>query len=141
MKISQHIYDSKDFSKFWWLPWFPAQNNTCLKLCNTVYDVVSMATCLKKNDGAKMAQRWCRGSKNSKFQKLYYQKIVNSYQNFFFNESICLWFGNDGIGWCRWHPHCQITKSRFIEKVFGMNLLFFINNFLILNKVFGILNF
>ena len=27
----------KDFSKFWWLPWFPAQNNTCLLVCKTVY--------------------------------------------------------------------------------------------------------
>ena len=23
--------------KFWWLPWFSAQNNTCLNICNTVY--------------------------------------------------------------------------------------------------------
>ena len=23
IKISQNLYDSKDFSKFWWLPWFP----------------------------------------------------------------------------------------------------------------------
>ena len=23
IKISQHLKDSKDFSKFWWLPWFP----------------------------------------------------------------------------------------------------------------------
>ena len=37
MKISQHLLDSKDFSKFWWLPWFPAPNSTCLKICNTVY--------------------------------------------------------------------------------------------------------
>ena len=27
------------FSKFWWLPWFPAPNNTCLLICNTVYVV------------------------------------------------------------------------------------------------------
>jgi hypothetical protein len=37
MKISQHLDDSKDFSKLWWLPWFPAPNNTCLKIYNTVY--------------------------------------------------------------------------------------------------------
>ena len=42
-----------------------------------------MATCLNKNDGAKMAQQWCRGSKDSKYQKTCleqrncYQKIVN----------------------------------------------------------------
>ena len=37
MKISQRFLGSKDGSKFWWLPWFPAQNNTCAKICNTVY--------------------------------------------------------------------------------------------------------
>ena len=26
-----------DGSNFWWLPWFPDQNNTCLNICNTVY--------------------------------------------------------------------------------------------------------
>ena len=36
-KISQHLQDSKDGSKFWWLPRFPAQTNTCVNLCNTVY--------------------------------------------------------------------------------------------------------
>ena len=30
---------AKDGSKFWWLPWFPAQNNTCAKICNTVYSM------------------------------------------------------------------------------------------------------
>ena len=24
--------------KFWWLPWFPAQNNTCVNISNTVYE-------------------------------------------------------------------------------------------------------
>ena len=33
-KISQ---SSKDGSIFWWLPWFPAQDNSCLNICNTVY--------------------------------------------------------------------------------------------------------
>ena len=28
---------SKDGSEFWWLSWFPAQNNTCTKICNTVH--------------------------------------------------------------------------------------------------------
>ena len=37
MKISQSFLCSQDGSKFWWLPWFPAQNNTCSKICNTVY--------------------------------------------------------------------------------------------------------
>ena len=27
----------KDGSKFWWLPWFPAKNNSCRNICNTVY--------------------------------------------------------------------------------------------------------
>ena len=35
MKISQHLMGSKDRSKFWWSLWFPAQNNTCLNICNT----------------------------------------------------------------------------------------------------------
>ena len=26
---------------FWWLPWFPAQNNTCVNICNTVYKITS----------------------------------------------------------------------------------------------------
>ena len=34
MKINPHLQDSKDFLKFWWLPWFPAQNNPCLKIKN-----------------------------------------------------------------------------------------------------------
>jgi hypothetical protein len=37
MKISPDLWNSKDFSKCWWLPWFPAPNNTCLLICNTVY--------------------------------------------------------------------------------------------------------
>ena len=37
MKISQSLLASKDGSKFWWLPWFPAQNNSCVNICNTVY--------------------------------------------------------------------------------------------------------
>ena len=34
MKISQSSLGSKDGSK---LPWFPAQKNSCLNICNTVY--------------------------------------------------------------------------------------------------------
>ena len=34
-----------------------------------VYDKVSVAICSNKNDGVKMAKRWCRGSKNSKISK------------------------------------------------------------------------
>ena len=30
---------------------------------------MSVATCLNKNDGAKMVERWCLGSKNSTYQK------------------------------------------------------------------------
>ena len=37
MKTCQSLLVSKDFSKFWWLPWFPATNNTYLKICNTVH--------------------------------------------------------------------------------------------------------
>ena len=37
MKTCQSLLVSKDFSKFWWLPWFPAPNSTCLNICNTVY--------------------------------------------------------------------------------------------------------
>ena len=33
-----------------------------------VYDVVSVATCLNKKS-VKMGERWCQGSKNSKYQK------------------------------------------------------------------------
>ena len=36
MKISQNFLGSKDGSKFWWLSWFPAQNNTCINICNKV---------------------------------------------------------------------------------------------------------
>ena len=35
MKTCQSLLVSKDFSKFWWLPWFPAPNSTCLNICNT----------------------------------------------------------------------------------------------------------
>ena len=37
IRTCQSLLVSKDFSKFWWLPWFPAPNSTCLKICNTVY--------------------------------------------------------------------------------------------------------
>ena len=30
--------------------------------------MVSVETCLNKNDGVKMAQRWCLGSKDSKYK-------------------------------------------------------------------------
>ena len=47
-----------------------------------IYDVVSVATCPNKNDGAKTAKRWYLGSKNSKtlFRvKNLLSKIENSY--------------------------------------------------------------
>ena len=31
-----NIYRIAWIFRFWWLPWVPAQNNTCLKICNTV---------------------------------------------------------------------------------------------------------
>ena len=34
-----------------------------------VYNVVLVATCPNENDGVKMGERWCQGSKNSKYQK------------------------------------------------------------------------
>ena len=37
MKISQSFLGNKNGSKFLWLPWFPAQNNSCVNICNTVY--------------------------------------------------------------------------------------------------------
>ena len=36
IKSSQRFSANKDGSKFWWLSWFPVQNNTCVKICNTV---------------------------------------------------------------------------------------------------------
>ena len=36
MKIRQSVLSSKDGSKFWWLPWPSAQNNSCVNICNTV---------------------------------------------------------------------------------------------------------
>ena len=40
-----------------------------IKLEVIIYDVVSVSTCPNKDDGVKTAKRWCRGSKNSKYQK------------------------------------------------------------------------
>ena len=40
-----------------------------LEITNIWCGVSAVATCPNKNDGVKMAQRWCRGSKNSKYQK------------------------------------------------------------------------
>ena len=38
ISISQGVFRWRVFfSKFWWLLWFPAQIDTCLKICNTVY--------------------------------------------------------------------------------------------------------
>ena len=37
MKISKSFFPSKNGSKYWWLTWFQAQNNRCLKIFNTVY--------------------------------------------------------------------------------------------------------
>ena len=50
MKISPHLQDSKDFLKFWWLLWFPAPNNTCLNICNTVYYVLSCGKNISSGD-------------------------------------------------------------------------------------------
>jgi hypothetical protein len=36
---------------------------------DTMYNVEPVATCPDMNGGVKIAQRWCRGSKNSKCQK------------------------------------------------------------------------
>ena len=36
LKTCPSLLVSKDFSKFWWLPWFLAPNSTCLKIFNTV---------------------------------------------------------------------------------------------------------
>ena len=38
MKISQSFLASKDMLKFWWLLWFPVKNNSCVQICNTVYN-------------------------------------------------------------------------------------------------------
>ena len=46
IKTCQSLLVSKDFSKFWWLPCFPAPKNTCLKICNTVY--INVLSALKK---------------------------------------------------------------------------------------------
>ena len=42
MKISQSFLVSKDGSKFWWLLWFLAQNNTCINIYATqcIYSAV-----------------------------------------------------------------------------------------------------
>ena len=55
--------------------------------------MVSVATFLSKNDGAKIAPRWCRGSKNYKRQKLAIENCKFMLRTFF-NKSILLRFGN-----------------------------------------------
>ena len=59
--------------------------------------MVSVATCLNKNDGAKIAQRWQRGSKNSK--TLFRTKNLLENRKFilptFLNKSIHV------AAWCR----------------------------------------
>ena len=61
--------------------------------------MVSLATCLNKNDGVKMAKRWCWGSKTSKYQKPCLGKnLLLKNSKFilitFFNKSIPLWCSN-----------------------------------------------
>ena len=52
--------------------------------------MVSVATCLNKNDGVKMAQRWCRGPKNSKYQKpCLGMKEYKNYSGFQRNPEYC----------------------------------------------------
>ena len=77
---------------------------------------MSVATSLNKNDGAKMAQRWCRGSKNSKYQKpcLGQKKMLLKNCKFilmtFFSKSICLTCGNVVPDGADWH-HIAISKT------------------------------
>ena len=47
IKISQSFLSSKDGSKFWWLPLFPAQSNTYVIVCNTVYWYKNSAKVIK----------------------------------------------------------------------------------------------
>ena len=46
---------SMQHSKFWWLLWFLAQNNICLNICNTVYN---MCLIISDNFRAKPNQAW-----------------------------------------------------------------------------------
>ena len=59
IKISQSFLGE---SKFWWLPWFPDQNNTCAKICNIVYMYKSctVVQCQPPNRNTIM----CRRKKN-----------------------------------------------------------------------------
>ena len=36
IKISHNLLDSKDFSKFWWLPWFPEKSGGCIEIWDTL---------------------------------------------------------------------------------------------------------
>ena len=37
MKITQNLYVSMDWTKFWWLPWFAAKNNSCQLIWAALY--------------------------------------------------------------------------------------------------------
>ena len=39
MTTSQTLLVSKDGLKFWWLPWFPPQNNTCATQCTNSWQI------------------------------------------------------------------------------------------------------
>ena len=36
-KSVTNLWGTMDGPQFWWLPWFPAQNNTCVNICNTMH--------------------------------------------------------------------------------------------------------
>ena len=68
---------SKDFLKFWWLPWFAAPNSTCLNKCNTVYlgmlhkPKIPILMAIQKEKGPSYAMRWTWLATNILSEKWY----------------------------------------------------------------------
>ena len=40
LKLVTSLWDTKDGMKFWWLPWFPAKNNSCQLIWPSLYHPV-----------------------------------------------------------------------------------------------------
>ena len=64
-------------SKFWWLPWCPAQNNTCAKVCNTVSVAQLVTTFIFFSAWEKSCVKWDNSRNSSQKMKTYIWPVRN----------------------------------------------------------------
>ena len=53
-----NLWGTMDGPQFWWLPWFPAQNNTCVNICKTVYVCIRSLILLSTTQAILIRHLW-----------------------------------------------------------------------------------